>query len=141
MVSPDGLVKVLDFGLAKVTLPVANEGDATQTMKAITGDGTVIGTTYYMSPEQAEAKPVDARSDIFSFGVVLYEMLSGRPAFSGDSAIAILAGILHKEPAPLGADVSIDLRDIVARCLRKSRADRFQSAIELRAALEFASTA
>ena len=74
-----------------------------------------------MSPEQAEAKSVDARSDIFSFGVVLYEMLSGRRAFPGDSTIAILAAILNKEPAPLGADVSTELRDIVARCLRDDR--------------------
>jgi TolB-like protein/Tfp pilus assembly protein PilF len=94
-----------------------------------------------MSPEQAEAKSVDARSDIFSLGVVLYEMLTGRRAFQGDSTIAILAAILNKEPAPLGADVSIELRDIVTRCLRKSRAERFQSALELRAALESAASA
>ena len=84
---------------------------------------------------------MDARSDIFSFGLVLYEMLTGRRAFRGDSTIAILAAILNQEPAPLGAGVSTELRDIVARCLRKSRAERFQSALELRAALESASTA
>jgi eukaryotic-like serine/threonine-protein kinase len=114
--------------------------DATQLI-GLTQAGTILGTAPYMSPEQAEAKSVDARSDIFSFGLVLYEMLSGRRAFQGDSAIAILAAILSKEPAPLGAGVSTELRDIVTRCLRKSRADRFQSALELRAALESASTA
>jgi eukaryotic-like serine/threonine-protein kinase len=92
-----------------------------------------------MSPEQAEAKPVDARSDVFSFGVVLYEMLSGRRAFSGDSAIAIMAAILHKEPAPL--PVSPPIQNILARCLQKSPADRFQSMAQLKDALLAANSA
>jgi serine/threonine protein kinase/Tfp pilus assembly protein PilF len=122
-------VKLLDFGLAKLATP--EDSDATQTMA-----GTVMGTAAYMSPEQAQAKPADARSDIFSFGVVLYELLSGRRAFSADTAIATMAAILHKESAPLDAPPA--LQAIVARCLRKSPADRFQSAAELRAALESA---
>jgi serine/threonine protein kinase len=86
-----------------------------------------------MSPEQAEAKPADARSDIFSFGVVLYEMLSGRRAFPGDSAIATMAAIVRDEPKPL--DVPAEVARVVARCLRKSPAERFQTAAELRVAL------
>jgi len=139
LVTATGL-KLLDFGLAQVGMTPQSAEDATQTI-GLTQAGTILGTVAYMSPEQAEAKSVDARSDIFSFGVVLYEMLSGHRAFQGDSAIAILAAVLNKEPAPLGDGVSTELRDIVARCLRKSRADRFQSALELRAALESASTA
>jgi eukaryotic-like serine/threonine-protein kinase len=138
LVTATGL-KLLDFGLAQVGMTPQSGEDATQAI-GLTQAGTILGTVAYMSPEQAEAKSVDARSDIFSFGVVLYEMLSGRQAFPGDSTIAILAAILNKEPAPLDAGVSTELRDIVARCLRKSRADRFQSALELRAALESAST-
>jgi serine/threonine protein kinase len=139
LVTATGL-KLLDFGLAQVGTATQSGEDDTQPI-GLTQAGTILGTAAYMSPEQAEAKPVDARSDIFSFGQVLYEMLTGRRAFQGDSAIAILAAILSKEPAPLGADVSAELRDIVTRCLRKSRADRFQSTLELRAALESASTA
>jgi serine/threonine-protein kinase len=90
-----------------------------------------------MSPEQAEAKPVDARSDIFSFGLVFYEMLSGRRAFTGDSAIAIMAAILHKEPEPL--DATPALKTILTRCLRKSPADRFQSMTQVKEALLAAS--
>ena len=139
LVTATGL-KLLDFGLAQVETATQTDEDATQSI-GLTQAGTILGTAAYMSPEQAEGKTVDARSDIFSFGVVLYEMLSGRRAFEGDSAIAILAAILNKEPAPLDAGVSTDLRDIVTRCLRKSPADRFQSALELGAALESASTA
>ena len=138
LVTATGL-KLVDFGLAQVGMTTQSGKDATQSI-GLTQAGTILGTAAYMSPEQAEAKSVDARSDIFSFGLVLYEMLTGRRAFQGDSAIAILAAILTKEPAPLGAGVSSAVRDIVTRCLRKSRADRFQSALELRAALESAST-
>src|SRR5580698_10151539 len=97
-------IKLLDFGLAQLSLGAdgrrGTAADATASI-GMTQAGTILGTAAYMSPEQAEAKPVDSRSDVFSFGVVLYEMLSGRRAFSGDSAIAIMAAILHKEPALL----------------------------------------
>lgn len=139
LVTATGL-KLLDFGLAQMEAPAPRAEDATQAM-TLTQAGTILGTVCYMSPEQAEAKPVDARSDIFSFGLVLYEMLSGRRAFPGDSPIAVLAAILNQEPAPLDGSVPLELRDIVARCLRKSRNDRFQSARDLRAALESASLA
>jgi len=125
-------VKLLDFGLAQVGSASNSDDGVTQTTD-LTQAGTILGTAAYMSPEQAQAKPVDARSDIFSFGVVLYEMLSGRRAFNGDSAIAIIAAVLHKEPAAL--DAPPELREVVARCLRKSPQGRFQSATELLASL------
>ena len=131
-------VKLLDFGLAKVG-PVSKSGEEATQTTGLTRAGTILGTAAYMSPEQAEGKPVDARSDIFSFGLVLYEMLTGHRAFDGDSAIAIMAAILHKEPAAL--DVPPGLRNIVTRCLGKSPANRFQSATELRTALESVATA
>jgi serine/threonine-protein kinase len=117
MVTEDGLVKVLDFGLAKLTEP-SGPGESTAT--------AVVGTVAYMSPEQAEGIRVDARSDIFSFGAVLYEMLVGRRAFSG---------LLREEPAPL-LDVPPELDHIVTRCLCKNPNDRFQRAADLRQALE-----
>ncbi len=131
-------VKLLDFGLAQVG-PVSNSiEDATQNF-GLTEAGTILGTAAYMSPEQAEGKPVDARSDIFSFGVVLYEMLTGQRAFHGESAISIMAAILYKEPAALDAPPAV--RNIVTRCLSKSPAGRFQSVTELRTALESVATA
>lgn len=139
MVSSDGLVKVLDFGLAKLTQATPKEGDATQTMKPLTGDGTVVGTTYYMSPEQAEAKPVDARSDIFSFGTMLYEMATGQRPFTGESQIAVLSSILRTDPKSPGAfrsDLPAELIRIVTRCLRKDPARRFQGMADLKVALE-----
>jgi serine/threonine-protein kinase len=124
--------KLLDFGLAK--LGADGESDATRTV-----EGTVLGTPAYMAPEQAQGKPLDARSDIFSFGTVLYEMLSGRRAFSAESPLSAIADIIHKEPEPLQA--SVDITRIIARCLRKSPSDRFQSATELRTALAAARVA
>jgi serine/threonine-protein kinase len=137
-------VKLLDFGLAKLQqAAVAAESAATQTqVGGILGTtavmqtqaGTVLGTIAYMSPEQAEGKPVDVRSDIFSFGLVLYELLSGRRAFTGDTAISVMGAILHKEPQPL--DTPPELARFVTRCLHKSPAERFQSMTEVIAALE-----
>ena len=98
MVSSDGLVKVLDFGLAKLTQPAAGDDAETKTVAALTQEGAIVGTTYYMSPEQAEAKPVDARSDIFSFGAMLYEMATGQRPFHGKSQTALLSAILREEP-------------------------------------------
>src|SRR5262250_3286326 len=94
-------VKLLDFGLAKRGGPL-QETDATLTA-ALTGKGEIIGTLQYMSPEQLQGKETDARSDLFSFGCVLYEMLSGKRAFEGESAASIIASILEREPAPLTA--------------------------------------
>ena len=139
LLTPSG-IKLLDFGLA-LLIRDGNDreraADATATI-GLTQAGTILGTAAYMSPEQAEAKAVDARSDIFSFGLVLYEMLSGQRAFTGDSAIAIMAAILHKEPKPLAAPAS--MQTIIQRCLRKSPADRFQSMAQVREALLAASS-
>ena len=126
-------VKLLDFGLAQIKSTSLPEDDATQSL-GLTQAGTILGTAAYMSPEQAKAKPADARSDIFSFGALLYEMLSGRRAFDGDSVIGTMAAILHKEPDPL--DAAPEFQNVIARCLRKSPSDRYQSAAELAAALK-----
>jgi serine/threonine-protein kinase len=131
-----GVVKLLDFGLAKPSHGSLTE-DETQTM-GVTQVGTIMGTPAYMSPEQAEGKPADARSDIFSFGAVLYEMLAGRRAFSGGSSAATIGAIVHKNPDPLNAPPALEA--IVRRCLSKSPDGRFQSATDLRRALEEAST-
>jgi len=134
-------IKLLDFGLALLTRDADGPGAAAGSTATIglTQAGTILGTAAYMSPEQAEAKAVDARSDVFSFGLVLYEMLSGRRAFTGDSAIAIMAAILHKEPALL--PVAPPLQSILGRCLQKSPADRFQSMAQVKEALLAASSA
>jgi eukaryotic-like serine/threonine-protein kinase len=124
-------VKLLDFGLAKRETRALDEATVTRTET-----GVVAGTVPYMSPEQAEGKPVDGRSDLFSFGLVLHELLTGQRAFRGETPIAILAAMLHKEPARLNAPPAVE--QIVARCLRKSPSDRFQSATELKQALESA---
>jgi len=129
LVSSTG-IKLLDFGLAKLSRDSDGaDTDATQTIA-----GTVLGTAAYMSPEQAAGKPADARSDIFSFGAVLYELLSGRRAFQGETQITTMAAILHKDPEPLQAPPNF--AGIVTRCLRKSPGERFQSAAEVKAALE-----
>jgi serine/threonine protein kinase/Tfp pilus assembly protein PilF len=132
-----GVVKLLDFGLAKQSAGTLTEGE-TQTMGVVTQVGTIMGTPAYMSPEQVEGKPADARSDIFSFGAVLYEMLAGRRAFTGGSSAATIGAIVHKNPDPLSAPPALEA--IVRRCLSKSPDSRFQTATDLRRALEEAST-
>jgi serine/threonine protein kinase len=125
MVIADGRVKILDFGLAKLTeAGPAGPEDTTLTANPSTDTGVIVGTAGYMSPEQVEGKRVDARSDIFSFGSLLYEMVAGRRAFHRDSLPLTLAAILELEPPPLGPKIPHDLAKIIERCLRKPRERR-----------------
>jgi serine/threonine-protein kinase len=141
MVRPDGLVKVLDFGLAKLTesRTMLAAHDALTAAEAQTEPGVVMGTAQYMSPEQARGQEVDGRADIFSLGVVLYEIIAGCPPFDGATTIDVLAAMLNREPAPPGRyndAVPDELDRIVSQALRKDREDRYQSASELLADLK-----
>ena len=131
VIGGDGRVKVLDFGLAKLAQPP--DGDTTMT-SAGTRLGLIIGTAAYMSPEQAQGRPVDARSDVFSFGAVLYEMLAGRRAFGGDSDVAALTAVLTADPAPLRG-VARDVDAIVQRALQKAPEARYPDGRALHAAV------
>jgi serine/threonine protein kinase/Tol biopolymer transport system component len=143
MVTPTGRAKVLDFGLARVNDAPAAAGsqDLTRmsTRSDITGEGKIIGTVAYMSPEQAEGKPVDPRSDIFSLGVVLYEMATGDRPFTGDTNVSVLSAILKDTPSPItdsNPNLPPDLARIVRRCLAKDPDRRYQTAADLRNELE-----
>lgn len=127
-------IKLLDFGLAKRTAPLQHS-DATVTL-AVTGKGEILGTLHYMSPEQLQGKDADARSDIFSFGCVLYEMLSGKRAFEAENLASVIAAILQREPAPL--DVAPPLDRVIRTCLEKDADQRFQNALDLKRAFTWA---
>ncbi|HLN99288.1 MAG TPA: protein kinase [Pyrinomonadaceae bacterium] len=132
MITSRGQAKVMDFGLARVIAGAAESEAETQNM--LTRPGTIVGTMPYMSPEQVTGGSLDARSDIFSFGVVLYEMISGRQPFTSESAAATVSAILTHEPPPLAryaSDVPEEFQRIVRKCLEKDRERRYQSAREL----------
>jgi eukaryotic-like serine/threonine-protein kinase len=141
IVGDDGRVRVLDFGLAKLAERTTHASPEAATVTAaqigpVTGEGTILGTPNYMSPEQAQGLPIDARSDIFSFGAVLYEMLTGRRAFQGDTAIAAIAAIVERDPTPLLKETPPDLIKLITRCLRKDPDRRLSDIKDVRLALE-----
>jgi TolB-like protein/Flp pilus assembly protein TadD len=133
MIRPDGVVKLLDFGIAKLSEknrePIDEE--AQTAISAGTSPGMIVGTAGYMSPEQARGKQVDARTDIFSFGVLLYEMLTTRHPFEGENAMDVIGSILHKEPAPIRQllpGIPQDVERLINKTLRKNREERYQTA-------------
>jgi serine/threonine protein kinase len=138
MIREDGYVKVLDFGLAKLTEPPLADSSV-ETQNLLSRPGIIMGTVTYMSPEQARARSIDARSDLFSFGVVLHEMLSGRVPFRGETTTDVIAEIIQSTPPPVSRYndlVPDDMDRIVAKCLEKDRTERYQTAADLLADLK-----
>jgi serine/threonine protein kinase/Tol biopolymer transport system component len=137
MLTREGRVKILDFGLAwQAFSSTGGHPDTTPTEPAVTNPGVVMGTVGYMSPEQVRAQVVDTRSDIFSAGVIVYEMLTGRRAFTGASSVEVMHAILKNDPPDIEAQISPGLERIVRRCLEKEPARRFQSAADLGFAIQ-----
>lgn len=132
MIRPDGLIKLLDFGIAKVAEPIATwrSDPEVTTLKGGTSPGMIIGTAAYMSPEQARGKGIDGRTDIFSLGVLLYEMLTGKKPFEGETPMDVISAILNKDPVPIAElldDPPRDIERIVNKLLRKDRDERYQT--------------
>ncbi|NOT48543.1 MAG: protein kinase [Acidobacteria bacterium] len=130
MIRSNGLAKILDFGIAKLAVSSASAHESSEDVTAIktgTSPGMIIGTANYMSPEQARGREVDARTDIFSFGVVLYEMIAGRLPFEGENALEMIGAIFYKEAKPLNSDVPIEIQKIIGKCLQKDRDERYQT--------------
>jgi Tol biopolymer transport system component len=140
LVGRDGRLKVLDFGLAKLKAEPAGVAETSAaTVERLTGEHVVLGTAAYMSPEQAEGRPVDQRTDIFSLGILLYELATGRRPFTGDTSMSVLSSIIKDTPktaAEVNPKIPADLDRIIRRCLAKDPARRYQSAIDLRNDLE-----
>jgi Tol biopolymer transport system component/tRNA A-37 threonylcarbamoyl transferase component Bud32 len=139
VIVPDsGAVRIVDFGIAKQAgSDKMSDDETTHSMNSLTEEGVVLGTVSYMSPEQAQGKPIDRRSDIFSFGSVLYEMLTGQRAFHADTKVGTLAAILHRDPAPLGAPgIPRPLERLVSKCLRKNPEERWQDLADVKLMIE-----
>jgi len=137
--TPSGQVKVLDFGLAKLLHNVGTDSDGALADNSLTAVGVIPGTVAYMSPEQAQGKKLDARSDIFSFGVVMYEMSTGKKPFSGKNSLMTLDAVLHEKPVPpgeLNPKVPVELEGIIGKAMEKDRKERYQSATQMKADLQ-----
>jgi serine/threonine protein kinase/tetratricopeptide (TPR) repeat protein len=137
MITREGRLKILDFGIAKLQEPTSsgNDDETLVDSQSMTREGGVLGTTSFMSPEQAEGKPVDSRSDIFSLGVLLYEMATGKRPFTGKTEVAVVAAIIKEEPVPvaeLRADLPHHLTRIIKHCLAKDPQNRYQSSLDVR---------
>jgi eukaryotic-like serine/threonine-protein kinase len=136
-ITPSGQVKVLDFGLAKLLHNVGTDNDAGAD-NSLTAVGVIPGTAVYMSPEQARSEMVDARSDLFSFGVVLYEMSTGKKPFSGNNSLMTLDAVLHSKPVPpreLNPKIPVELEGIIGKAMEKDRSHRYQGAAEMKSDL------
>jgi serine/threonine protein kinase len=135
LLTRDARVKILDFGLAKLASTQAPSAAGADTTTMNTGPGMVMGTVGYMSPEQVRGLDVDSRSDIFSFGVILHELLTGKRAFHGETSAEVMTAILKQDPPELPETVPSAVRQVVGHCLEKEPTNRFQSARDLSFAL------
>jgi TolB-like protein len=137
--TPGGQVKVLDFGLAKLVHNVGTDSDGVAADNSLTAVGVIPGTAVYMSPEQARSEEIDFRSDLFSFGVVMYEMSTGKKPFTGKNSLMTLDAVLHDKPIPpgeLNPKVPVELEGIIGKAMEKDRKDRYQSATQMKADLQ-----
>jgi serine/threonine protein kinase/Tfp pilus assembly protein PilF len=137
--TPAGQVKVLDFGLAKLVHNVGTDSDGVAADNSLTAVGVIPGTAVYMSPEQARSEEIDFRSDLFSFGVVMYEMSTGKKPFTGKNSLMTLDAVLHDKPVPpgeLNPKVPVELEGIIGKAMEKDRKQRYQSATQMKADLQ-----
>jgi len=137
--TPSGQVKVLDFGLAKLVHNLGTDSDGVAADNSLTAVGVIPGTAVYMSPEQARSEEIDFRSDLFSFGVVMYEMATGKKPFTGKNSLMTLDAVLHDKPVPpgeLNPKVPVELEGIIGKAMEKDRRERYQSATQMKADLQ-----